>query len=301
MTVFAALTVSMSSASARPAVVSGRTAIARTWNVEPSGPGHGRGSGVRDGDERASRWGGGTDRRRGRRSAPGGALRFPAGSHADQAGAGAGLPRPTSTSSAPTPRARRRSRAGRRRLRSGCGRRGGAHGRRASRAERRLRAPAAFPATGFGVGGRLAHHIVGHELSSDRSTSGIVIFDSSSRLRSFVAEELAPCVEHVGDVLDGIAVGEDEVVGGDVRLADELADDRALVAVRRGPESIGFSENGPPPPVRLTICRPIFSKRFRMRSRASSSALVLARRDRERLRAPSPTRRPCARPARSRS
>ena len=36
----------------------------------------------------------------------------------------------------------------------------------------------------LGVGGGLVHHIVGHELSSARSTSGIVIFDSSSRFRS---------------------------------------------------------------------------------------------------------------------
>ena len=34
------------------------------------------------------------------------------------------------------------------------------------------------------VGGGLVHHIVGHELSSARSTSGIAIFDSSSRFRS---------------------------------------------------------------------------------------------------------------------
>src|SRR5262245_42053280 len=36
----------------------------------------------------------------------------------------------------------------------------------------------------LGVGGSLAHHIVGHELSSERSTSGIAILDSSSRFRS---------------------------------------------------------------------------------------------------------------------
>ena len=36
----------------------------------------------------------------------------------------------------------------------------------------------------LGVGGGLVHHIVGHELSSARSTAGMVIFDSSSRFRS---------------------------------------------------------------------------------------------------------------------
>ena len=101
-TVLRASIVAMSLASARPAVVSGRTAIARTaWAVAPSsvpmgGPWYVTAT-------RASPLG----RRYGlltcsaicaaRCSA------VPDGSHADQAGAGAGLPRPTRTSSVPTP------------------------------------------------------------------------------------------------------------------------------------------------------------------------------------------------------
>ena len=102
MTVFAALRVSMSSDSARPAVVSGRTAIAGTRKLDPSGPVTVGGpayviatSALPLGSRYWSpTWSAIWAERR---------STLPVGSHADQAGAGAGLPRPTRTSSEPTP------------------------------------------------------------------------------------------------------------------------------------------------------------------------------------------------------
>ncbi len=172
----------MSVASARPAVVSGSMASARTSKVEPSGP-------VTVGGPAYV-----TPTRA-----------FPLGRRYGIAdvvgdlgcaalGAAARLPRRPGRSGIRAPAAdenEERSHARARDDREQDVERGKAAAvGEAPRAVRtRFRAsddgvPCALLRHGLRIGRCLVHHIVGHELSSDRSTSGIVILASSSRFRS---------------------------------------------------------------------------------------------------------------------
>ena len=76
--------------------------------------------------------------------------------------------------------------------------------------------------------------------------------------------------ELVRDLLDRLLVAQDQVVGRDVRLAEDLRRELALVAVAEhaGDRILG---EGPPPLVRFMMWMPIVSKRFSMRCRVSSS------------------------------
>ncbi len=78
--------------------------------------------------------------------------------------------------------------------------------------------------------------------------------------------QLAPLDERVGDPLDRVAVRLDQVVGRQVRLAEQLLDHRALARIVQH-RRLHLARS----PVRLTICVPIRWKRFITRSRASSS------------------------------
>ena len=81
-----------------------------------------------------------------------------------------------------------------------------------------------------------------------------------------VAVQLAPMDERVGDPLDRILVRRHQVVGGEIGLAEQLLDHRRAASGRASmPASAVRCSIG------LTICDPIFWKRFITRSRASSS------------------------------
>ena len=205
MTVFAALSVSMSSDSARPAVVSGPDGDRRHAEARSVRPGHRRRPGVRDRDERlaarqavlvADVVG---DLRGAPLDASGGLPRRPGGS-------GGGAPAADEDEQRSHAGARDDREQRRRTPRSGSGRRDGARGRRASPGERRSTLPTPFGETRLRrpprpcPSHRRPRALLRQVDLGDRDL-GLV-----EQVQELVAEELAARVEHVGDVLDRLAV-----------------------------------------------------------------------------------------------